>query len=131
MPATEPSISAAVQIAWKIAAASARATGQSIGVAHFLYGIFSLENLPDGSVPPTQKDEVEAEISALQEAFRSIGIGLQDARRRVREVTQRSIDSAAAPASSASTSISRSDAVRQAFARAAGSATHVELLKLT
>src|SRR5580700_8651578 len=116
MSAAELSVSAAVMIAWKIAAGAARSTGQNIEPAHFLYGIFSLTNVPPGELPPERRAEAQAEIADLQRRFHTISINPQEIRRKLRgELLPSSLDPKDASISQPGGAVSRSLATRGAF----------------
>ena len=137
MSAAELSVSAAVMIAWKIAAGAARSTGQNIEPAHFLFGIFSLTNVPPGELPPERRAEAQAEIADLQRRLHTISINPQEIRRKLRsELLSSSLDPKDASISQVGGAVSRSLATRSAFECAqsgsiAGGSKCLTLVRLT
>lgn len=122
MPTPDLPVSAAVQIAWKIAAGAAKSSGGSIEPIDFLYGIFSLDKISASELPAETREETVAEIADLQQRCSLAPVDFQAVRRSIRSETQVSASSQDARATSGGNPASRSKEVRQAFEEAAAGA---------
>jgi adenylate cyclase len=136
MPTADLSASAAVQIAWKIAAGTAKSSGGSIKPSDFLYGIFSLDKIAESDLPSESRAGTVAEIAELKQRCSLASVDFRDIRRKIRGEATKSSSSVDAKATSGGGPITRSEAVRQAFEDAAtdadgGRQPQVRLLGLT
>jgi adenylate cyclase len=120
MAVTHNSYSAAVEVAWKIAANTARSAGGTIGNIHLLYGIFSLDKVPCESLPAENRFEIQSEVARLGKIFTRSSVTFQQARRSIRSQLGLSTanDQSKEPADGRNAP-SRSPSCRQAFEQAA------------
>src|SRR5271170_4254263 len=84
MATNEESHSAAVKVAWRIAARAARTPGTSIETSHLLYGVFSLDKLATSTLPPSTRTQFAAEVSEVASILDSFAISFQKVRRTIR-----------------------------------------------
>jgi class 3 adenylate cyclase len=116
MAFSEGPASAAVQVAWRIAAGVARACGGDIEITHFLYGIFSLDKIQGLELPPEVLAEVEQEVRDLQHRCSIFSIDFQSVRRGLRgAISQGKLEAPQIPSEG---TLRRSTSVRQAFQNA-------------
>jgi hypothetical protein len=98
MPTADLSASPAVQIAWKIAAGTAKSSGGSIKPSDFLYGIFSLDKIAASDLPSESRADTVAEIAELEQRCSLASVDFRDIRRKIRGEATKSSSSVDAKA---------------------------------
>jgi len=123
----EEFLSAAVEVAWKIAARVARSGSANIETSHLLYGIFSLDQLATSPLPEGTRNQIATEVGELTTTLDAFSVSFQKARRNIRrEASILTTDNQLESVDETGKPLSRSTRCRQAFEQAAFSPTRGE-----